>query len=287
MLLTKAALVQQLLRSSSRRPSYPRSMATSFNGKVDRYDGITVDSAIEPCPSADDFSSRLRVSLENWIEQQKRTIWFKVDTTHSHWIPELTRNGFKFHHAKGDLAMLYRWLPANETCNVPPYAHTNIGAGAVVLNEANRQILVVKERHGLATNHWKLPGGYVEPGEDICDAAEREVREETGIIAKFKCLIAFRHVHSYAFGCSDIYFVSCLTPETFDITRGNREISECQWMKLEDFIAHPQVHDNNRQLAIKVQEYLQDKKAITMSKAIHPISGKRLCVYGIADTKDD
>ena len=143
----------------------------------------------------------------------------------------MTKRGFKFHHAKEEEAVLYRWLPEVETSNIPAYAHTNLGAGAVVINDKTNEILVVREKHGYA-NHWKLPGGYVEPGEDIASAVEREVLEETGVIAKFKCMIAFRHAHQYAFGCSDIYTISCLEPETFDIVKCNREISECQWMKV-------------------------------------------------------
>lgn len=89
---------------------------------------------------------------------------------------------------------------------------------------------MVKENRG--HDFWKLPGGYVEPGEDITAAVEREVLEETGIVAKFKCMLAFRHAHQQAFGCSDIYAITCLTPETFEIVKCNTEISECKWMKV-------------------------------------------------------
>lgn len=115
---------------------------------------------------------------------------------------------------------------------MPPYAHTNLGVGAVVLNEETKEILVVRERHGIAGAYWKLPGGYVEPGENMTTAVEREVLEETGVIAKFKCMLAFRHAHQFVFGCSDIYTISCLTPQTFDIVKCDREISECKWMKV-------------------------------------------------------
>lgn len=72
------------------------------------------------------------------------------------------QNEFQFHHAKPGYVMMYRWLPANEVCNIPPFAHTMIGVGAVVINKA-REILVVREKY-FVIPHWKLPGGYVEPG---------------------------------------------------------------------------------------------------------------------------
>lgn len=58
--------------------------------------------------------------------------------------------------------MLYRWLPKQERCNIPPYAHTSVGVGGVVINDKN-EVLVVSEKYRLF-EHWKLPGGYVEPG---------------------------------------------------------------------------------------------------------------------------
>lgn len=49
-------------------------------------------------------------------------------------------------------------------------------AGGVVLNSSN-QILVVNQ-HG---NSWSLPKGHIDPGEDAKQAAEREIKEESGI----------------------------------------------------------------------------------------------------------
>lgn len=60
--------------------------------------------------------------------------------------------------------MMYLWLPHTENCNIPHYAHTMIGVGAVVVNDKN-PVLVIQEKYKLlGRTFWKLPGGYVEPG---------------------------------------------------------------------------------------------------------------------------
>lgn len=69
-------------------------------------------------------------------------------------------------------------------------------------------------------------------GENIEVAAKRELLEETGIHADFKCLISFRHGHDYVFGCSDIYMIAYLTPQDLDVKKCQQEISECRWMKV-------------------------------------------------------
>lgn len=51
-----------------------------------------------------------------------------------------------------------------------------VSAAAIVLNEAGEILLIKGPRRG-----WEMPGGQVEEGESIKDAAIREVKEETGI----------------------------------------------------------------------------------------------------------
>merc|ERR550539_129451 len=66
-----------------------------------------------------------------------------------------------------------------------------IGVGAVVIN-SKRQILMVQENTGPSAKYkiWKLPGGLVDANELLSEAVVRELKEETGVDAKFKTLCA-------------------------------------------------------------------------------------------------
>jgi len=54
-----------------------------------------------------------------------------------------------------------------------------VGVGAVIVH--NESVLLVKRGQPPLKDRWSLPGGMVELGETVREAAAREVREETGL----------------------------------------------------------------------------------------------------------
>lgn len=62
----------------------------------------------------------------------------------------------------------------------PKYALAAVGA---VLIDENR-ILLVERAYPPGAGKWSIPGGVVEPGERLGEAAKRELKEETGLEAE-------------------------------------------------------------------------------------------------------
>lgn len=56
------------------------------------------------------------------------------------------------------------------------------GIGAVVFKD--KAILLVKRKNPPYQDQWAIPGGKIEAGETLQQAAEREIMEETGISIK-------------------------------------------------------------------------------------------------------
>src|SRR5262245_19260618 len=82
---------------------------------------------------------------------------------------------------------------------------------AVVTDEAGRILLVHKTDNDL----WALPGGGMDLGESIVDAAVRETKEETGIDIEVTGLVGVytnpRHVLAYDDGEVRQQFSLCFT----------------------------------------------------------------------------
>ena len=57
-----------------------------------------------------------------------------------------------------------------------------VGVGAIIIE--NARVLLVKRAHPPLQAQWSIPGGVLEVGELVREAAIREAREETGLIVE-------------------------------------------------------------------------------------------------------
>ncbi|HEY3063667.1 MAG TPA: NUDIX hydrolase [Chloroflexota bacterium] len=115
--------------------------------------------------------------------------------------------------------------------------HT-LGVGAVVTNPQGHVLLVRTAKAG-----WELPGGGVEPGEDLIGALERELLEESGCTASVGELVGV-----YAHVRHDLLIVifratsSTLTPAP----QADEDVLEAAWFSAEDAlrnVTHVREHE--------------------------------------------
>lgn len=83
--------------------------------------------------------------------------------------------------SEGSVAMRPRYAPRPRAC-----------ASAALFRGST--VLLVQRAEPVARGLWSLPGGRIEPGETAHAAAEREVREETGLAAALTGLVEVHDV---------------------------------------------------------------------------------------------
>src|SRR5215210_2776370 len=85
-------------------------------------------------------------------------------------------------------------------------AHPVVGVGAVVVRDG--RALIIKRAHEPRKGEWSLPGGLLELGESLADAARREIKEETSLdIVVGPIIETFDRVHRDDHGRIRYHFV--------------------------------------------------------------------------------
>ncbi|KAL9691411.1 hypothetical protein QQ045_011833 [Rhodiola kirilowii] len=214
-----------------------------LNAKEDRYGGLIVvlEEPVEPSL----FAASLKASLDLWRKQEKNGIWLHLPLNLASLVEPAVQEGFIYHHAEPEYLMLVHWLPSKPD-TLPANASHRVGIGAFVVND-QREVLVVQEKNGVfgGSGVWKFPTGVVDEGEDICDAAVREVKEETGVSD------VMQQSHKSFFQKSDMFFVCMLKPLSSDIQKQDTEIEAAKWMSVDEYVNQPfvQTHGQFKQIA--------------------------------------
>lgn len=128
-------------------------------------------------------------------------------------------------------------------------------AYVLMFDESQEKVLMVKNI-GEKGSYYTLPGGAVEEGETLQEAAVREVKEETGLDVEVSGIVAVMEAFFEVRGHHAVFFI-------FDgeIRDGNinismpEEIEEVVWMGVEEAERYINLPEGVRELLLKTAPY--------------------------------
>ncbi|TDF93042.1 NUDIX hydrolase [Paenibacillus piri] len=112
---------------------------------------------------------------------------------------------------------------------------TSIVLVASVSIVRDNKVLIIKENKPSIRNKWNFPGGRIEPGEDILDAAHREVKEETGYDVK---LTGTTGIYNFISDTNNQVIMFHFTGEIIggSLQLDDIEINEYKWIMASDLL---------------------------------------------------
>jgi 8-oxo-dGTP diphosphatase len=213
--------------------------STSFDLKEDKYGGVTIESN-NIKHTVLEFEKEINAILENLTN--KKLLWIKLPIERSDLIPTLTCKDFIFHHCNERDITLVKKLIENPI--IPTAVNHTLGVGVVVFHGQN--LLVIKDR---VYQTYKLPGGFIDDGENISQAVKREVFEETGIKVEFEEIVSLGHFSPAQFGESNLYVITLAKPFSTQINiKDDEEILEARWMDVNEYLNDEDVLPYNKAL---------------------------------------
>ena len=112
----------------------------------------------------------------------------------------------------------------------------NLAAGAVVLDDDDRVLLVGQHRYTLDSYSWEIPEGGVPAGESALDGAQRELREETGVEADGWREIARFHLSNSISDEAGVLFAARATSQGVASPEPSEDLA-IRWLPFDEALA--------------------------------------------------
>lgn len=279
-------LCQEDDSSTLKLPPFDESVLTFdyYNGVTLHLDNLLSNDTVNEEEEAATFAQNLHQAMNFWKAEQRKGIWVHVPASKSHLVPHCVKEGFNFHFVKESVLVMSQWLPKDRPSKLPFGPTHQVGVGAVVFNPKDpSQMLVVQEKNGPAAKWklWKMPTGLLDPGEDIPEAASRELLEETGLEGEMDGILCFRQAHRPS-SVSDLFFVCHLTLKNSEVQWKPQEdeIADIQWMSVEDYCGQERwqgsqlyetLNDSIRKASQKAQESGDNKVKGMIDSQVLPV----------------
>ena len=106
----------------------------------------------------------------------------------------------------------------------------------VVVRRGHRFLLTQEQKYG---NTWSIPGGRVEPGESLVDAAIREVHEETGVPIRIDGILRVEHSPGEPHTRVRVLFTGTPIDDTEPKTKADDESLGAAWLTLDEIRERP------------------------------------------------
>jgi len=109
-----------------------------------------------------------------------------------------------------------------------------VGVGVAVVDEG--KILLVRRGHEPGRGLWAVPGGKVDRGERLVEAAAREVEEETGLTVEIGDLVwAGEHISDHG----HIVLIDFLGKVVGGVLVAGDDADQAEWVLLEEARDYP------------------------------------------------
>lgn len=148
-------------------------------------------------------------------------------------------------------------LPDGKPCKREIVEHPG---GASVLCVKDGKVLLVKQyRYAYQKAIYEIPAGKLNPGEDPALTAVRELKEETGMVAKVKKLYTLYPTPGYTNELLHVYYA--IDPKKGEQTLDEGEFLNVEWLPLEEVVAKMEEGEiSDAKTVVALQWYLLHEK---------------------------